>query len=224
MNKISNLNISKPQAEQLSVNLKRLLKERHISENELAQALNIPVMTVRRIVSGETTDPRISTLKLFADYFETSLDQLIHSSKAIQKLSQNNPKSVPVLGWELISNHSSIDNIDLSSWNDWHSVITSNDISLGENTFALESKPSMQPRFTRGTLFIIDPNTTPIDGDIILIKIKKDSTLTLRELAIDSPKWQLQPVIAGSEMLSYDKSKHTIIGVVMLTLLYTRRS
>jgi len=224
MSKISELHIPRPQAEQLSANLKRLLKEHRISENELAQALNIPVMTVRRIVSGETTDPRISTLKLFADYFEISLDQLIQSSKTIQRFQQNATRSVPVFDWELISSHSSVQNIDLSSWNDWHTVITGNDISLGENTFALESKPSMQPRFPRGTLFIIDPSANPIDGDIILIKIKKDSTLTLRELAIDSPKWQLQPVIAGSETLSYDKSKHNIIGVVMLTLLYTRRS
>jgi transcriptional regulator with XRE-family HTH domain len=224
MSKISELNISRPQTEQLSANLKRLLKENRISESELAQALNIPVMTVRRIVSGETADPRISTLKLFADYFDISLDHLIHASKPLQRFNESTPRSVPVFNWEMISSHSSIDDIDLSCWNDWHSVITGNDISLGKNTFALESKPSMQPRFPRGTLFIIDPSASPIDGDIILIKTKKDSTLTLRELAIDSPKWQLQPVIAGSEMLSYDKSRHSIIGVVMLTLLYTRRS
>ena len=69
MKPITELKITKTQIQRLADNLQSLMKTRNISENDISKTLDIPVMTVRRIVSGETTDPRISTLKLFADYF-----------------------------------------------------------------------------------------------------------------------------------------------------------
>ena len=80
----------------------------------------------------------------------------------------------------------------------------------------------MQPRFPFGTLFIIDQNESPRDGDVILIKMKLEKVLSLRELIIDSPKWQLQPIVSGSENLFFDATNHSIIGVVVLTVLHKR--
>lgn len=64
---------------ELSRNLSLLMKENNISESELARALNLPYNTIHRLISGYTTDPRISTLKLIASYFSVSLDNLFNS-------------------------------------------------------------------------------------------------------------------------------------------------
>lgn len=216
---LNELNLKK-----LAKNLRMLLDEFCVTESQIAQSLNIPVMTIRRLVSGETTDPRISTLKLIADYFNVSVDTLIQDNniKTIT-MGKNLPRFVPLFDWQTIVNVKSIVEIDLTSWKDWHPIILGNNLSLSAEAFAIDSRPSMQPRFPLGTIFIIDPNETPNDGDIVLVKMTRDGELSLRELIIDSPRWQLQPIIAGSDTLYYDSNQHHVMGIVVLTFLHTRK-
>lgn len=224
------MNISKAlvmdqtKVQSIAKNLRTLLKIHEVSEVEIARALNTSVMTIRRIISGETGDPRIFTLKLIADYFNVSIDSLLddNQQRSINVMAKNKPQFIPILDWKTIEANASISDIDFCKWKEWYPII-SEDNHINEVTFALESRPSMQPRFPHGTLFIINPSEAPIDGDIILIKMKQEKELSLRELIIDSPKWQLQPIVVGSETLFFDEKKHDIIGVVVLTLLHTRK-
>jgi len=224
MLKLAELKISKSQIQTLAQHLQALLAERGLSENKIAEDLCIPVMTVRRIVSGETTDPRISTLKLIADYFKVTIDSLIDgTAKPTQLMNKNKPSFIPILDWATATKMQSVKDIDLTTWSEWHPVILGEPHSLHHNVFGLETRRSMQPRFPNGTLLIIDPQETPTDGDIVLVKLKKEKELSLRELIIDPPKWQLQPVIPGSETLFYEKNQHIIVGVVILTMLFARK-
>jgi SOS-response transcriptional repressor LexA len=223
---MASFEINDSQLKKLAKNLQMLLNEHQVTEGEIAQSLAIPVMTVRRLVSGETTDPRISTLKLMADYFNVSIDSLIedNTSKSISLMSKSMPQFVPILDWNTAMRIKSIKEIETKSWKEWYPVILGDQTLLSNDAFALESRPSMQPRFPIGTLFIIDSNEIPNDGDIVLIKMKMSGELSLRELIIDSPRWQFQPVIAGSDTLFYDNSQHHIAGVVILTILHTRKN
>lgn len=209
----------------LARNIRMLLKERNVTENEVAQSLNIPVMTIRRLASGETADPRISTLRLIADYFGISVDVLVENNtfKSPTLLGKAVPHFIPVLDWKKAATINSLKEIDLTAWSDWYPIALSGQYSLSDESFALESRPSMQPRFPTGTLFVIDPTELPTDGDIVLVKMKIDGSLSLRELIIDSPRWQLQPIISGSETLFYNTDQHHIAGIVVLTLLHTRK-
>lgn len=226
MNNTAIINIDKIQLKKLAKNLCMLIAEHNVTESEVAQSLNIPVMTIRRLTSGETTDPRISTLKLIADYFKVSVDALIkdNNPKTIGLLSNNTPQFVPILDWEVATKANPIKDLDLKTWKEWQPIALGHQTPLSENAFALKSRPSMQPRFPIGTLFIIDPNEIPTDGDIILVRMKADDDLSLRELIIDSPRWQLQPIIVGSETLFYDTTQHSIAGVVVMTMLHARKT
>lgn len=226
MNSATAIKFSKCQLQGLASNLSLLLKKNNLSEAELALALDIPSMTVRRLASGETVDPHISTLKKIANYFEVSIDSLIETKNIGNITTMRNksmPIFVPILDWQTVSEIDSLGNLDLSSWQEWQPVVLGKQHSLGENAFALEGKPSMMPRFPMGTLFVIDPSVSPIDGDLVLIKMKQDSGLSIREISIDPPKWQLKPTIPGSETLFYAQSDHIIVGTVLLTVLYSRR-
>jgi len=79
----------------------------------------------------------------------------------------------------------------------------------------------MQPRFPFGTTFIIKMDN-PIDGDLVLVRFKKDNSISLRELVIDSPNWQLNPIISGSKNILFNHLDHIIIGVVILMLIQNR--
>lgn len=220
MNALKELKSSKTKAQLLAKNLRLLLNARDISEGGLAEALSIPVMTVRRLTSGETGDPRISTLKTIADYLNVSIDSLMENNEDnhIALMKKNIPQFVPILDWETATNIKSLKEIELQFWKEWHPVITH---SLSKGAFALESRPSMQPRYPAGTLFILDPDETPNDGDTILIKL--DNGLSLRKAIIDLPKWQLQPIVPGSETFFYNENQHIIIGVVVLTILQNKK-
>lgn len=217
--------IYRPESQIISENLSTLLKINNFTESKVAEALDIPLMTIRRLVSGETIDPRVSTLKIIADYFNVSIDTLISENKiTTHELSQNNkPVFVPILDWATIEQSKKIKEIDLKKWQNWHPISFSNNAEFGENIFGLESRKSMYPRFQIGTIFIIDPDASPSDSDIVLVRMKKNNEMTLRELTIDPPLWQLKPISTGSEAIEYSNKIHEIFGVVILTLLYNKK-
>lgn len=209
----------------IALNLSKLLKANNMSESDIAKALGIPTMTIWRLITGKTTDPRISTLKAIADYFKVSIDTLVgdHQEPAQKFVKKNRPIFIPILDWQTAGKIDCIKDLDLSKWTEWQPITLNENATISENAFALESRPSMYPRFQPGTIFIIDPATTPSDGDMVLVKIKANNELTLRELKIDPPEWQLWSVVSESNILKYSSDNYEIVGVVLLTLLYNKK-
>jgi transcriptional regulator with XRE-family HTH domain len=207
----------------LAVNLEALLKAKNLNASKVAQKLGIPIMTVRRLLSGETTDPRISTLKLIADYLGVSVNSLVEDNyAALEKPAfQSRPFLVPILDWQTAEEWRTLQN--LNAWPDWQPVAGYERDLINQNSFALRSRPSMYPRFPYGTIFIINPDMAPADGDIVLVKLN-NGELTLRELIIDPPEWKFYPIVTGSVVLNYLAHEHKIVGVNVLTMLYNRNS
>ena len=208
----------------LSKNISILMERNGISEADLARSLNVPYNTIRRLVSGFTIDPRISTLKLIANHFNVSLDELTGEDDPSFSKENHSPYLVPVLNWQDISDPNFQDNFDASAWINWQPIALAPTGELSKRAYALETRRSMQPRFPEGTMLIVDPDTDPIDGDLVLIRIKENDAVSLRELIIDPPDWQLLPIIENSPHLLYDERIYEIIGIVVLTMMHTRRS
>ena len=101
-------------------NLNKLLSMHKLSVDKLGDRLGIPSMTIRRIVSGETADPRISTLQSIAQYFNISLDSLLGN----QQLTSNDcvPYQVPILPWHEL-NIFLQPKLDLSTIKKWQSIM-----------------------------------------------------------------------------------------------------
>ena len=203
-------------------NLSALLKKHNLNANHLAQRLGIPMMTVRRLLSGETEDPRISTLKIIADYFKISIDLLIGDNPRNILVSSRKIQSylIPKFNWESLYKIQGIDELGFDNWTEWQSISVNDNNFIGKKAFALESRPSMYPRFPKGTIFIIDPDTTPTDGDIVLVKLKENNEFTLRELIVDPPDWRLSPLVTDSNTINFSADKHVVVGVSLLTMLY----
>ncbi|QOD84161.1 helix-turn-helix domain-containing protein [Chromobacterium haemolyticum] len=61
---------------ELKERLDRLMKHRNINQNQLAAETKVPQPTIQRILSGESRDPRHSTLEKIAKFFNISVAEL----------------------------------------------------------------------------------------------------------------------------------------------------
>ncbi len=207
----------------LPKNISTLMKQKSMNASQLAHTLDVPLMTIGRLLSGKTKDPRISTLKVISDYFKVSIDILINEEinpKNSSTFSNNKTYTVPKFTWDNLSLLKTIEDLDFNNWADWQSVSLKDNNIMSHKSFALESRPSMYPRFPQDTVFVIVPDLVPTDGDLILIKFKENDECTLRELLIDPPEKRLLPLIEDSKTLILNDDTHEIIGVCCLTILY----
>jgi len=60
----------------LSVNIKKLRKQKHLSQDKLARLADIPYNTLVKIESGKSSNPTFETLVKLADALQVSIDEL----------------------------------------------------------------------------------------------------------------------------------------------------
>jgi len=70
-------------------NLRNLIEERDMTQKELATELNIAPSTIGSYVQN-TREPDFATLKLFATYFDVSVDYLLDYSSGETQSHQEN--------------------------------------------------------------------------------------------------------------------------------------
>jgi SOS-response transcriptional repressor LexA len=197
----------------ITTNLQRLMRARNISEAELARQTGTPQPTLHKILSGKTENPRASTLKALADFFDISMDELLTGEIITQRNSLHNTiQSIPIISWdECIDNFNFVNSLTPTNWCHWTVCET-----LSKNAFALISKPSMEPRFPKGTILIIDPNTKPVDGDFAIVHYPNTSEATLREFSIDGPIRLLLQINGNGEQSNLDNIK--ILGILIKSI------
>ena len=207
----------------LAENLASLIHSHHTSVEKLARSLDMPATTLRRLLDGRTADPRLSTLQLLANYFNITVDELAFNAdyeKPSRQAHQSSIDCVPIIGWDIINSLSTIQEIDTSIWQDWQPVLSYKNHPIGKRCFAIKSRPSMSPRFPKGTLFIFDEEKKPKDGDLVLVRFKENHEVSIRELIIDPPEWQLHSIYQGVNMIPYQIDSMSIIAVSILILFY----
>lgn len=192
-------------------NVKQAMQKQNIREAELSRLTGIPLTTLHKILSGKTSDPRISTLQILANYFGVTVDELF---TGIQDKSSR-IQSIPIISWNDCSKGENyIHSLNLTNWKEWINIEY-----ISDNAYSLVSKPSMEPQFTKGTHLVVVPNIKPKDGDLVIVAYKDVQSATLRELLDDGPNKYLLPCIPNEpkERMSDDT---TIIGVVVESKFY----
>ena len=152
----------------LSHNLKNLLRNAKISENELARRTGISQQVINRILSGENKNPKISTLNPLCSYFMVSISQLIGDEITAGETKLNPThlgwQKIPVINWDLLGK---LPFRDLILKIDDH-ILT--DIKSSNAIFALRMHGnSMEPKFPEGTMLIFDHSKAPFSGDFALL-------------------------------------------------------
>lgn len=194
----------------IAKNLRYLSEKSGLHEAEICRRVGCPRATLNRLFRGLTDDPKISVIKRLADLFNVPMSSLV-SDNLITKGVNTDFHMLPILEWDEVKSPQAISaSLKKDIERNWVPVTT----KLSEQSFVLKSPSAFEPRYTRDTLFIVDPTATPIDGDILILKERELNATTAKILAIDPPKWKLIP-INGKKAINFKSDEHQIVGVVM---------
>lgn len=201
----------------LVYNIKRLMAAKGLNEATLAKKTSIPQPTLHKILSGKTADPRVSTLKLISEFFNISLDCAIYTPPheqfdlAINGVKRQT-KHIPIISWQqAVDAASFLTILTPSNWEDWQIATVKS-----EQVVSLVSKSSMEPRFSKGTLLMLDLNAKPIDGDLVVVHYPNTDEATLRQLFLDGPVKRLKTLNQEQDGDILD-DKIRILGVIIQT-------
>jgi len=194
----------------LANNLKYLSTKHGIHEAEICRQIGCTVPTLNRVFRGINSDPKVSLVKKLAKLFNVPMSALL-SENLIKNGINTDYLMIPTLEWEEAKNLKNISKSLTTEQNrEWVPITC----SISQNSFALKTTSAFEPRYASGTLFIVDPEAKPMDGDILIIKNRHENKVTAKILMVDPSKWKLFPL--NSERYTLFKSdEHQIIGVVM---------
>src|SRR3990167_3080716 len=163
-------------ASMLSRQLHQFMKKENVHEAELARETAIPQPTLHKLLTGKTTDPRLSTLQTLADYFRTSIDALYTESNLHNQSHLPKGKAIPIISWEdALDFRHAIKHATSQHSLTWIVV----EDQPRANLFALKSKASMEPYFPRNTILIVDTDLTPSDGDLMIVHFPNTPACTI---------------------------------------------
>ena len=148
-------------------NLKHLLKQEGISENELSRRLGIAQQVINKIISGANQNPKISTLMPIANYFNIALHNFIETPIANIQNQNNLSKTnkIPYLDFREIKTLGVEEAILVTQ------KYISADFSDKKDYFATSMYDnSMEPKFPKGTILVFEKTEEAFSGDFCLLK------------------------------------------------------
>ena len=142
-----------------------------MSEADLSRGVNLPQTTINRLLTGQTTDPRVSTLVAIAQFFEISLEQVLGRELLVLNANCRHGKNstIPVVPWEYLGEYlgNGLKNETcLTAW-----IRTEKRLNPG--AFALKTPVACFSIFGEGSTLILNrltQNDKILDGQIYLVE------------------------------------------------------
>lgn len=195
---------------ELSNVLKTLLKEHGLTVTELARRVGIAQPVIYRMASGETTDPKLGTLKPIAEFFQITLDQLAGLAPlSLKEDPINKVNQLPILSWESAINWPTARQQQTAHY-------AFSDQALSDNAYALVvSDTTMRPNFPEDTILMVDPDLSPQDQDLIIVHIAGQSKPLFKQLLFNGEHIYLCSLSPHFKPMEFNnRDRLTFLGVV----------
>lgn len=202
----------------LSENLKLLVERHNLNTMELARRTGIGQPVIYRIISGETEDPKISTIATLSDYFDVSIDELIGKKiKGSENTKEISQSGIPLITWKQAFEWPNISKTQLKNI----SLINSS-VAPHKGLFAVQlMDDSMAPLFCSDAILIIDANKKAKSCSYVVAKIKEQKEVIFRQLIIDGDIRYLKPLNQNMEKykIKLVNEKIQIVGVLLQAII-----
>lgn len=198
--------------------IKKILKDRGLTVNWLAEATDIEQSYISQIITGRRK-PKIPTLKKIADALNMPLSHLIE--EPVKPIKPPEPKKLPRISWVMAGQwHEAIDIYDPGYAERWDSYDCKDPYA-----FTLEVKgDSMYPKYEDGDIIVVSPSTQWKVGDDVIAKCNDE--VTFKKLKKVDGIVLLSPINSNYDDLiirGKDLKHFRIIGVVMGLIRKTRK-
>lgn len=200
----------------LANNLKQLIWEDHINEALLARETGISQPVINRIAKGVTTNPNVDTLRPIANYFRITINQLVGDTPLPSRDARHNLRRglvIPVIQWH-----------EASAWRSLHEnyptqQTTYAEIATSPHAYGLVIKDTtMEPRFTAGSVIIVDPDLIPQDRDLAIIQIGEAEPV-FKQILFDGKETYLKSLNTDFKIMHLTSAYQTL-GVVVEAHIY----
>jgi len=198
--------------------LKGLMRDQSLSETALARLSGVSQPVVHRLMTEQTPNPRLETVRALAQCFHISIHQLIGEaplpSHMATAASSSTWKNIPLLSLK-----------EACLWADsrhQHQINASKnkigiDLPVSDHSYAIHMPDTtMSPRFPEGTVLIIDPQQTAQNQDFVLAqyKVGAQSQTTFKQLLIDGEKRYLKPLNPDFQVIQMT-DQYSLLGTLI---------
>ena len=184
-----------------SENIKKLRKEKSLSQSRLAQQLQVTQQAVGKWEKGKSI-PDSDTLRQIAEFFNTSVDYLLGVTKLVENavaVAQGD-YAIPIIG-TVKAGYNAL------AYNDDYGVEYANVRNPEEYFYLIVKGDSMEPRIKDGDLALVHKQNTLNDGELGVI-VYGDNEGTLKRFVKKGNMIILQPfnpeyeakIITGEEL------------------------
>lgn len=182
-------------------------RESKLSPAALARKLGIPTNKITRILNGDVTDPKASTLLQIANYFEISIEQLLGLEPLVREGISEQPEATRSLPIYEFTKPFQV----AKEWYRW----AFNEID-GEY-FALTIDTDLyEPTFPQHSLLIVNTDIMPDDRSYVVVKNKDTPQhCSIKKYVLEANQIYLYPINPKLPVEIFDKNLYTITGVVL---------
>lgn len=174
----------------LSIILTNLMNECELDDVKLSKHINIPVTTIARLRTLQSSNPTASTLRPIAQFFNITIDQLLgdHPLPIDRLPGTHNPANytsslIPILDWEdivaFLKNKHDFMKGKLLQW-------ISSEYNFSENAFALTIPTDNFSLFLKnGSQILIEPEKGIKNGELGLFATNVKTIATIYQVLME---------------------------------------
>ena len=184
-------------------------KDGNLTPASLARKLGIPTNKITRIINGDVTDPKASTLLQIASCFEISIDQLLGLEPIVAKIEEyGDPKPSQLIPIFTVGNTIS------NEPSGWYRLEGDN---VDDNYFAVTVNTDLyEPTFPNGCLIVVNNEITPEDRSFVLVEtIHEKPYPSIKKFVMDGNTNYLYPINPKLNVEMYDPKSYNIRGVIL---------
>lgn len=184
-------------------------RDGNLTPSSLARKLGIPTNKITRILNGDVTDPKASTLLQIANCFGITIDQLLGNESIARTGEYGDLAASQILPIFEMSNMDA-----QQAPKEWYRWVEN---EVGGHYFALYVDTDLyEPSFAQGSLLIVNPNLEPDDRSFVVVSKKSNPAhCSIKKYVIDDDKSYLYPINPKLAIDIYDDNLYNISGVIL---------
>lgn len=215
-------------------NLQLLMDLAGHNPHSLAKETGVKQPTIFRILEGESSTPRDSTIRPLAEYFGLSIEELRYAdlkrtdrdglalgqtpfkSNVEPAPEQKGYRTAPVISWVQAGEWSEAVDVHEPGYGDGYEAVPS---GSGPHVFWLRvigdsmTAPS-GTSIPEGHLILVDPDVEAMNGSLVVAKLVDSQEVTFKKLVIDAGQKYLKPLNPDYKTISINGNCR-IVGVVI---------